>query len=169
MQCLACGSEWHCYSAIVAAKYCRATTSPFCIPIFHTDLKVSCLQTARFAARVFNPEFFSPLNLTSMPSFGVADHMPDLFTDLKLATLVSQALPGLGDNISTVGEHLSRSAYGCLHRSGCLLSLAVATPSTLLLNSGGSPYAALSATTTPHYGELSWPSSWKHSSDTRHR
>ena len=67
------------------------------------------MQTSDFAAKVFNQNLFTPLTLPSFPTFGpMVDNFPDLFSDLKLAALVSQALPGLGDNISTVGEQLSR-------------------------------------------------------------
>lgn len=44
----------------------------------------------------------------------MVDNFPDLLPDLKLAALVSQALPGLGENMSTVGEQLSRSAFTIL-------------------------------------------------------
>lgn len=77
-------------------------------------LNPACLQGTNFAAKVFNPSFFNPVNLPSIPSLTpVVDNLPDLFPDLKLAALVSQAIPGLGENISTVGEQLSRSGLPC--------------------------------------------------------
>ena len=66
---------------------------------------LASVQTPNFAAKVFN----QPLTFPSFPTLGpMVDNFPDLLPDFKLAALVSQALPGLGDNMSTVGEQLSR-------------------------------------------------------------